>query len=68
MFKTLSDALILDYHSKLNPLDKAGAYGIQEHTEMLLERMEGSFTNVVGLPVDEVAAALRELSAADPAP
>ncbi len=68
IFKTLSDALILDYHSKLNPLDKAGAYGIQEHTEMLLERMEGSFTNVVGLPVDEVAAALRELSAADPAP
>ncbi len=68
IFKTLGDALILDYHSKLNPLDKAGAYGIQEHTEMLLERMEGSFTNVVGLPVDEVAAALRELSAADPAP
>jgi predicted house-cleaning NTP pyrophosphatase (Maf/HAM1 superfamily) len=45
-----------------------GICPIQEHTEMLLERMEGSFTNVVGLPVDEVAAALRELSAADPAP
>ena len=68
IFKPLNDAVILDYHSKVNPLDKAGAYGIQEHTDMLLEQMEGSFTNVVGLPVDEVAAALRELSAADPAP
>ena len=36
--------------------------------DAVLQGMEGSFTNVVGLPVDEVAAALRELSAADPAP
>lgn len=59
-FKSLTDSLIRDYHSKLTPLDKAGAYGIQEHTDMLLERMEGSFTNVVGLPIDEVTAALRQ--------
>lgn len=58
-FKPLSDATIRDYHSKVNPLDKAGGYGIQACTDMLLERMEGSFTNVVGLPVDEVAAAIR---------
>lgn len=58
-FKTLSDAIIRDYHSKVNPLDKAGGYGIQACTDMLLERMEGSFTNVVGLPVDEVATAIR---------
>lgn len=62
-FKRLDDDLIRDYHARVNPLDKAGAYGIQECTEMLLERMEGSFTNVVGLPVDEVTAALRELGA-----
>jgi septum formation protein len=43
----------------VNPLDKAGGYGIQACTDMLLERMEGSFTNVVGLPVDEVATAIR---------
>lgn len=62
-FKPLSDDLIRDYHARVNPLDKAGAYGIQECTEMLLDRMEGSFTNVVGLPVEEVAAALRGLGA-----
>lgn len=60
-FKPLTDDLIRDYHARVNPLDKAGAYGIQECTDMLLERMTGSFTNVVGLPVDEVAAALHEL-------
>ena len=60
-FKPLTDEIIRDYHSKVNPLDKAGAYGIQACTDMLLERMEGSFTNVVGLPVDEVTAALRAM-------
>ncbi|MDZ4401591.1 Maf family protein [Prosthecobacter sp.] len=57
-FKSLSEAIIRDYHSQVNPLDKAGAYGIQACTDMLLDRMEGSFTNVVGLPVDEVMTAL----------
>ncbi len=61
-FKSLTDELIRDYHTRVNPLDKAGAYGIQACTEMLLERMEGSFTNVVGLPVDEVSVALQTLS------
>ncbi len=60
-FKPLTDVLIREYHSKVNPLDKAGGYGIQACTDMILERMEGSFTNVVGLPVEEVAKALREL-------
>lgn len=61
-FKPLTDAIIRDYHTRVNPLDKAGAYGIQACTEMLLDRMAGSFTNVVGLPVDEVAAAIRALA------
>lgn len=60
-FKPLTDDLIHAYHAQVNPLDKAGAYGIQACTDMLLDHMSGSFTNVVGLPVDEVAAALREL-------
>jgi len=60
-FKPLSEAIIRDYHSQVNPLDKAGAYGIQACTDMILDRMEGSFTNVVGLPVEEVTAALRAL-------
>ena len=53
-FKSLTDDTIRDYHSKVNPLDKAGAYGIQAHTDMLLERMDGSFSNVVGLPVERL--------------
>jgi septum formation protein len=60
-FKPLTDEVIREYHSKVNPLDKAGGYGIQACTDMILERMEGSFTNVVGLPVEEVTMALREL-------
>ncbi len=60
-FKPLTDDLIRSYHSQVNPLDKAGAYGIQACTDILLDRMTGSFTNVVGLPVDEVTAALHEL-------
>jgi len=60
-FKQLTDDLIHAYHAMVTPLDKAGAYGIQEGTDMLLDRMTGSFTNVVGLPVEEVTAALHEL-------
>ncbi len=60
-FKPLTDAVIRDYHSQVNPLDKAGGYGIQASTDMIMERMEGSFTNVVGLPVDEVSTALHTL-------
>ena len=62
-FKPLTEDLIRAYHARVNPLDKAGAYGIQECTDMLLDRMTGSFTNVVGLPVDEVTAALHKLQA-----
>lgn len=64
-FKPLTDELIRDYHTQVNPLDKAGAYGIQACTDMLLERMTGSFTNVVGLPVDEVTALLRQTMKSD---
>lgn len=59
-FKPLTDALVREYHTRVNPLDKAGGYGIQSHTDMLLERMEGSFSNVVGLPVERVIQALEE--------
>ncbi|HBJ84646.1 MAG TPA: septum formation protein Maf [Verrucomicrobiales bacterium] len=68
IFKSLTDEVIRDYHSQVNPLDKAGGYGIQGCTETLLHHMTGSFTNVVGLPVEEVSAALTELTAASPAP
>ena len=53
------DADAIDaYLSKVNPLDKAGAYGIQEHGELIIERIDGSFENVMGLPIEQVLAAL----------
>lgn len=65
-FKPLTTDLIRAYHALVNPLDKAGAYGIQEQTDMLLDRMVGSFTNVIGLPVDEVSTALLKLLSRPP--
>lgn len=49
---------IAAYFLKVNPLDKAGAYAAQEHGDTIIERIEGSFTNVMGLPVERLRAAL----------
>ena len=49
---------ILKYLARINPLDKAGAYAIQEHGEMVVETIEGSFSNVVGLPLERLRAEL----------
>lgn len=57
-FRPLDDAEIDAYFALVNPLDKAGAYGIQEHGDRIVERIEGSFDNVMGLPVDLVVAVL----------
>lgn len=59
-FKKLSAADIRQYFARVNPLDKAGAYAIQEHGEMIIERIVGSYSNVVGLPVECLALALAE--------
>jgi septum formation protein len=57
-FRPLTREHIRRYHAQVNPLDKAGAYGIQEHGEMLVEAISGSFTNVIGLPLERLAAEL----------
>jgi len=54
MFKTLSEAEIDWYLSTDEPFDKAGAYAVQGLGSFLVKRIEGSYTNVVGLPVCEV--------------
>jgi septum formation protein len=63
-FKPLTEADIQTYHSICNPLDKAGGYGIQDGTDLILERLEGSFTNVMGLPMEALLPRLREKLAA----
>ena len=50
-FQPLSDEEIGWYVSSGEPLDKAGAYGIQGLASRFIDRIDGSWTNVVGLPV-----------------
>ncbi len=50
-FRVLDDAAIDAYFQLVDPLDKAGAYGIQVHGEKIVEKINGSFENVMGLPV-----------------
>jgi septum formation protein len=52
-FKVLGREVIDRYFTLVNPLDKAGAYAIQEGTELIIEGWRGSYTNIVGLPVEE---------------
>lgn len=53
-FKDLGDSVIRDYHSRIQPLDKAGAYAVQDESAMIIERVEGSWTNVKGLPMERL--------------
>jgi septum formation protein len=54
MFRALTPAQIDEYLAKINPLDKAGAYAIQENGEIIVSEISGSFSNVVGLPIEKV--------------
>jgi septum formation protein len=58
-FRQLSDRAIRQYLAKVNPLDKAGAYAAQGHGTEIIERIEGSYSNVVGLPMEATTRALR---------
>jgi septum formation protein len=51
-FKPFDDAVIERYIQVVNPLDKAGAYGIQEGRELIIAGWRGSFTNIMGLPME----------------
>ena len=53
-FKSLTESEIAKYFRVVNPLDKAGAYDINQNVEMIIEKYEGSFTNIVGLPMETV--------------
>lgn len=59
-FYPLGDDEIRQYIASGEPMDKAGAYGIQEKGAMFVKRINGDFYNVVGLPVARLA---RELNA-----
>ena len=54
LFHPLDDRQIRDYLGRINPLDKAGAYAIQESGELIISEVSGSYSNVVGLPVEKL--------------
>lgn len=55
---SLSIRAVRYYLSRIQPLDKAGAYAIQEHGELIVSEISGSFSNVVGLPLERLKATL----------
>jgi len=57
-FHRLNRAMIKKYLAKVDPLDKAGAYAAQGSGAEIIAKIEGSFTNVVGLPMEKTIGAL----------
>jgi septum formation protein len=64
-FKELTTREIEGYIATHEPFDKAGSYAIQGIGAFMIPSIEGSYTNVVGLPLCEVIAALEELGAVE---
>ena len=60
-FRELSDEEIWDYIKSGEPMDKAGAYGIQEFGATIVERIRGNFYTVMGLPIVKVYRVLKEV-------
>lgn len=61
-FRDLTEKEIEDYVASGEPMDKAGAYGIQGGAALFCSRMEGDYYNVVGLPVCRLAQILKEVA------
>ena len=59
-FRARREVDLDDYLRSIDPLDKAGAYAAQEDHGRLIECVEGSMSNVIGLPVERVVMALKE--------
>jgi septum formation protein len=63
-FRELTQAEIAAYAGTGEPLDKAGAYGIQEKGALLVRKIEGCYLNVVGLPLSLLGEMLRDFGVA----
>jgi len=60
LLRGFSRAQRSDYFAKINPFDKAGAYAAQDTSSNLVEAVDGSFSNVVGLPLETLCKVLKE--------
>ncbi|MFA6567303.1 MAG: Maf family protein [Victivallales bacterium] len=58
-FRNFSASTVMEYVGRVNTLDKAGAYAVQEFGDMLIGNIRGSHDNVVGLPSEKLVMALR---------
>ncbi len=61
-FRKLTDKEILDYIATGEPMDKAGAYGIQQRGAVLAEKIIGDFYTIVGLPLVRVVTGIKEIT------
>jgi MAF protein len=59
-FRRLSSATIENYLARVDPLDKAGAYAAQGCGAEIIAKIDGSYTNVVGLPMEKTVATLAQ--------
>jgi septum formation protein len=62
-FKPLGEEEIGHYLTLINPLDKAGGYAAQEHGEVIILKVEGPYSNVVGLPIERLLEELQAVGA-----
>jgi len=60
-FNKLSDEDIDKYISLVHVFDKAGAYAIQENGEIIIDQYEGSYENIMGLPIQRLRQELVQL-------
>ena len=61
-FRTLDDGLISAYVASGDPMDKAGGYGIQTAGALLVDKIDGDYYNVMGLPIAKLTEQLRRLA------
>ena len=57
----LTDMEINRYHSKISPLDKAGGFDIEGGGSVFIHRIEGCYSNVIGLPIAKLAGMLKKM-------
>ena len=60
-FQDLSPTRIQQYLDKVHVLDKAGGYALQDHPHLIIQSVQGSHSNVVGLPVERFKTFLNEV-------
>jgi septum formation protein len=63
VFRSMTNQEIKNYLKLIDPLDKAGGYAAQEHTDLIIDRVEGSFANVMGLPIERLQKELQRICA-----